>query len=56
MMLSTRMMIALCVAYALISVAAVTIDRPRNWPRAMYFVGAILISIAVMCMGVREDG
>jgi hypothetical protein len=50
------MMIALCVWYALISLAAVTIDKPRDWPRAMYFVGAILISVAVMWMGVRNDG
>ena len=54
-MASTRMMIALCVWYALISLAAVTIDTPRNWPRVMYFVGAILISVAVMWMGVRRE-
>ncbi len=52
-MVSTRMMIALCVCYALISVAAVTVDRPRSWPRALYFVGAIVISVAVMWMGKR---
>lgn len=55
-MLSTRMMIALCVWYGLIALAALTLDKPRNWPRAMYFVGAIFISIAVIWMGVRDDG
>ncbi len=55
-MMSTRMMIALCIWYAAIVFVAVFVDRPRNWPRAMYFVGAIVISVAVIWMGVREDG
>lgn len=53
-MASTSMMVALCVWYALIVLVSVTVDRPRNWPRALYFVGAIVISVAVMWMGVRE--
>ncbi len=28
----------------------------RNWARALYFVGAIVISAAVIRMGVRDDG
>ncbi len=55
-MMSTGMMVALCVWYALIVLASVTIDRPPNWPRALYFVGAIVISVAVIWMGVRKDG
>lgn len=50
-MMSTRMMLALCVWYALIAVTSVTVDKPRCWPRAMYFVGAIFISLAVIWMG-----
>lgn len=55
-MLSTRLMIALCVWYGLIALIALVVDRPRDWPRAMYFIGAIFISVAVMWMGARNDG
>ena len=46
-MLSIRMMIALCVVYAVIAVASAC---ERNWWRALYYVGAIVISVAVMGM------
>lgn len=49
-MVSTRMMIALCVWYAVIALTALVVDRPPNWARALYFVGAILISVAVIWM------
>lgn len=55
-MASTSMMVALCVWYAVIVLVSLLVDRPRNWPRALYFVGAIVISVAVMWMGVRDDG
>jgi hypothetical protein len=40
-------MLALIVAYAVIALAA---GWERNWPRALYFVGAIVISVAVLWM------
>ena len=46
-MLSTGMMIALILWYLGIVVAAVF---EHNWPRALYFVGAIIISAAVLWM------
>ena len=49
-MTSTNMMIFLCLFYAGIVGAALL---ERNWPRAMYFVGAITITVAVMWMGRR---
>ncbi len=45
--MSTRLMIALMVAYAVIAAASAW---ERNWWRVLYFVGAILISIAVLGM------
>lgn len=50
-MVSTGLMIALIVAYGAI-VAASMIER--NWPRALYFVGAIVISVAVLWMSWRQ--
>jgi hypothetical protein len=52
-MISTRMMIALCVWYAGIVLAALC-QKPRDWPRALYFIGAIVISVAVMWMGIER--
>ncbi len=49
--MSTGMMIALIVAYAGIAVAALW---EKNWPRALYFLGAIVISVAVIWMS--DDG
>jgi drug/metabolite transporter (DMT)-like permease len=46
-MLSTGMMILLIAIYGFITVAALF---ERNWPRALYFVGAIIISVAVLWM------
>lgn len=46
-MMSTGMMLVLIVAYAGIAIAALF---ERNWPRALYFVGAIIISVAVLWM------
>ncbi len=46
-MMSTRLMLALIAAYALI---AGTAAYERNWYRALYFAGAILISVAVLGM------
>lgn len=46
-MVSSGMMIALCVWYLAIVVAAV---YERNWARALYFVSAIGISLAVLWM------
>ena len=40
-------MLGLIVAYPAIMVVALL---ERNWPRALYFVGAILISVAVLWM------
>ncbi len=50
-MMSTRLMVGLIVAYSVIVLAAV---HERNWSRAMYFVGAIVITTAVLWMGVRD--
>lgn len=49
-MISTGLMIVLCVFYSVIVLAAVA---ERNWPRALYFIGAIVISVAVIMMGRR---
>lgn len=46
-MMSTGLMLALIVIYAAITIAALW---ERNWPRALYFVGAIVISVAVLWM------
>ncbi len=48
-MLSTGLMIFLCVVYAAVAVATLFERDTSNW-RAVYFVGAILISVAVMNM------
>lgn len=48
MMISTHLMLGLIAAYAVISLASLL---ERNWPRALYFVGAIVISVAVLWMG-----
>ena len=47
-MISTGMMIALAIIYAAIVLAAI---MERNWPRALYFVGAILITVSILWMG-----
>jgi drug/metabolite transporter (DMT)-like permease len=49
--MSTGLMLALIVAYAAIAVAALW---EKNWPRALYFLGAIIISVAVLWM--TDDG
>jgi len=49
------MMIVLAIEYGLIVLAAM---HERNWWRALYFVGAILITVAILRMGhsvVRPD-
>lgn len=46
-MMSTGLMLVLLVFYAGITVAALW---ERNWPRALYFIGAIIISVAVLWM------
>jgi len=48
--MSTKIMLALLVFYAVIMVAAMF---ERNWWRACYFVGAIVISISVLGMTER---
>lgn len=50
-MMSTCLMLALIVAYVLIATAAAL---ERNWPRVLYFIGAIVISIAVLWMTFEE--
>jgi hypothetical protein len=50
-MISTGMMIALIIWYLGI---AITAAIERNWPRALYFVGAIVISVAVIWMTENE--
>lgn len=50
-MMSTGLMLVLIVAYAAIALASCF---ERNWWRALYFVGAILISVAVLGMGRSE--
>jgi drug/metabolite transporter (DMT)-like permease len=50
-MMSTGMMLALIVAYAAISLAAAW---ERHWWRCLYFVGAIVISVAVLGMTWRR--
>lgn len=49
-MMSTRLMIGLGVAYLVIIVVALC-ERPTNWPRALYFLGAVLITVAILWMG-----
>lgn len=51
LMVSTWMMIVLAVEYALIVLAAV---YERNWSRALYFIGAILITVAILWMGRKQ--
>ncbi len=46
-MMSTSGMVLLIASYGLIAAAAAW---ERNWWRALYFVGAILISVAVLGM------
>lgn len=46
-MISTRLMLILIAFYVVIVIAAAL---ERNWPRALYFVGAIVISVAVLWM------
>ena len=48
--MSTKIMLALLVFYFAIMVAAML---ERNWWRALYFIGAIIISIAVLGMTER---
>ncbi len=50
-MMSTGLMLALIVFYLGITVAALW---EKNWPRVLYFVGAIVISVAVLWM--TDDG
>ena len=48
--MSTNVMLALLVFYAIITVLAAC---ERNWWRVLYFVGAIIISVAVLGMTER---
>ncbi len=52
-MMSTSLMLALIAAYALI---AATAAWERHWLRVLYFVGAILISVAVLGMTAKRSG
>jgi len=47
-MMSTGWMIALLVQY--IGIAAVSCCE-RQWPRALYFIGAALITVGILWMG-----
>lgn len=47
---STTTMYLLLVFYAVITVQALC---ERNWCRAMYFVGAIIISVSVLAMTLK---
>ena len=49
--MSTRLMIALMLAYAVIAVAA---EWERNWYRSLYYVAALLISVAVLGMSSND--
>lgn len=51
-MMSTRLMLALIVAYLVIAGAAAW---ERDWPRVLYYLGAVLISAAVIWMGHVPD-
>ncbi len=53
LMISTGMMIALILWYLGIVVASAF---EGNWPRALYFVGAIVISVAVLWMTTDGKG
>lgn len=48
-MFSTGLMIFLCVVYAVIAVATLIEHDTSNW-RALYMVGAILISVSIIMM------
>lgn len=49
-MISTGMMWFLIAVYCVIVLASAA---ERNWPRALYFVGAIVITVAVLWMTSR---
>lgn len=51
-MISTGMMWFLIVAYTAIVLASAT---ERNWLRALYYVGVIVISVAVLWMTSRVE-
>ena len=51
-MISTGLMWLLIAAYGAIVLASAV---ERNWPRALYFVGAIVISVAVLWMTSRVE-
>lgn len=53
-MVSTSVMLLLIVEYLVIAGASLC-ECPRNWWRAVYFIGAALITVAVLGM-TREDG
>lgn len=48
-MISTFQMYALIVAYLVIAATA-ALERPPNFPRALYYVGATIITAAVLWM------
>lgn len=50
-MISTLQMYVLIVAYLVI---AATAAWERNFPRALYFVGATIISVAVLWMTIQQ--
>lgn len=52
-MLSTSGMILMLVAYVAISAASAW---ERNWYRCLYFIGAAVITVAVMGMTKRDMG
>ena len=52
-MMSTPLMLGLIIAYAVI---AATAAWERNYWRAMYFVGAMVISVAVLGMTQKDQG
>jgi hypothetical protein len=49
-MMSTRLMIGLGIVYAIIVACALV---ERQWWRALYFTGAILITVSILGMGGR---
>ena len=49
-MISTSLMILLAAEYVVIAIAAAC---EKNYPRSLYFIGALVISIAVLWMSER---
>lgn len=51
--MSTWIMCTLLVFYVLI-VGAAVIEKPRNWWLALYYLGALQITVAVLKMGMMK--